>query len=150
MFDKYGEFGSYEEINKAAQGFKDEGDLDSLKAMARENGIDELDAEDYIEGTIPELVTLTSAAVGRLKVEKEASKKDQGILTVLFNMAEAMATSDKEDAAMFLTKGKRLDGVIEEMRKEAERNKSGNCGCVCGTDLDLMRRIRAYYGRSAA
>ena len=110
MFDKYGEFGSYEEINKAAQGFKDEGDLDSLKAMARENGIDELDAEDYIEGTIPELVTLTSAAVGRLKVEKEASKKDQGILTVLINMAEAMATSDKEDAAMFLTKGKRLDG----------------------------------------
>lgn len=150
MFDKFGEFENYEEINKAAAGFKDEGDLDSLKGLAKENGIDEMDAEDYISGEISELVTLTSAALGRLKVEKENSKKDQGILTVLFNMAETMAASNKDDAAMFLTKGKRLDGIIDEMRKEAEKNRSGNCGCVCGTDIDLIRRIRAYYGRNAA
>lgn len=146
MFEKFGEFSSYEEINKAAEGFLNEGDIESLKAMAKENGLDDMDTEDYIAGDIGSLCTATTAALGRLKVEKEASKADTNITRVLFMIAELMATNGR-DAEMFLTKGKRLDGIIEEMRKEASKSKQGGVGCVCGTDLELMQRIRKYYGR---
>lgn len=40
MFDKFGEFDSFEEINKAAAGQKEEGDEAALKDLAKENGID--------------------------------------------------------------------------------------------------------------
>ncbi|WP_371298721.1 hypothetical protein [Schaedlerella sp.] len=41
MFDKFGEFDSYEEINELAENLFNEGDMGSLKAMAEENGIQE-------------------------------------------------------------------------------------------------------------
>ena len=146
MFEKFGEFSSFEEINMAAEGFKNEGDLESIKALAKENGIDDMDAEDYIAGDTDKLCTATTAALGRLKVEKENSKADHNITRVLFMIAELMATNGK-DAGIFLTKGKCLDGIINELRSEASENKTGNVGCVCGTDLELMQRIRKYYGR---
>ena len=40
---KFGEFDSAEELNKAAEGFKNEGDLESLYALAEENGISKED-----------------------------------------------------------------------------------------------------------
>ena len=36
MFDKFGEFDSVEELNRAAAGFLTEGDLDSLRKLAEE------------------------------------------------------------------------------------------------------------------
>lgn len=47
MFDKFGEFDSAEELNKAAEGLKEEGDKESLIELAKENGIDPEDTEDY-------------------------------------------------------------------------------------------------------
>ncbi len=35
MFDKFGEMGSFKEINELAENLFNEGDIDSLKAMAR-------------------------------------------------------------------------------------------------------------------
>ena len=58
MFDKFGEFDSFEELNKAAEGLLKEGDLESLRALAEENGIDCADTEDYIDGIVPELATV--------------------------------------------------------------------------------------------
>ena len=48
MFDKFGEFDSAEEINKAAAGL----DETELKKLAEENGLDEDDAMDYCGGLI--------------------------------------------------------------------------------------------------
>ena len=39
MFEKFGEFDSFEEINELAENLFNEGDTESLKAMASENGI---------------------------------------------------------------------------------------------------------------
>ena len=39
MFDKFGEMNSYTEINELAANLLQEGDLDSLKELAKENGI---------------------------------------------------------------------------------------------------------------
>ena len=40
MFEKFGEMSSYKEINELAANLLQEGDIDSLKELAKENGID--------------------------------------------------------------------------------------------------------------
>ena len=47
MFEKFGEFDSYEEINRAAKAQLEEGDLEAIKTIAEENGMDPEDAEDF-------------------------------------------------------------------------------------------------------
>ena len=79
---KFGEFDSAEELNKAAEGFKNEGDLESLYALAEENGISKEDAEDYADGYVDQLASETMAAYGRLEVEKKKLKE----CTLIFNM----------------------------------------------------------------
>ena len=39
MFDKFGEMDSYKEINELAENLFNEGDIDSLRVMAKENGL---------------------------------------------------------------------------------------------------------------
>jgi len=39
MFDKFGEMDSYKEINTFAENLFNEGDIESLRNMATENGI---------------------------------------------------------------------------------------------------------------
>ena len=48
LFEKFGEFGSAEELNRAAEGLKEEGDTQGLRLLAEENGIDLEDAADFI------------------------------------------------------------------------------------------------------
>lgn len=69
MFDKYGEFDSAEELNAAAAGQKAEGDTGALKELAEENGIDEDDVQDYMDGVTDSLCTPLTAAYGKLTVE---------------------------------------------------------------------------------
>lgn len=69
LFGKYGEFDSAEEINREATARKAKGDLEAVKAIAAENGIDEMDAQDFFEGVIPELCTPLTAAIGKLDAE---------------------------------------------------------------------------------
>ncbi len=68
-YEKFGEFDSWEEINRAAAAQKAEGDFEAVKAIADENGIDEMDAQDYLDGMMPELCTPLTAANGKLDVE---------------------------------------------------------------------------------
>ena len=79
MFDKFGNFDSYEEINKAAAGQKKEGDKDALIALAEENGLGKDEAEDYISGEAEILCSPLSAAVGKLEIEA-ADLKPKGIM----------------------------------------------------------------------
>ena len=74
MFDKFGEFDSVEELNRAAAGQKDQGDLEALIALAVENGLDKEDAEDYMDGMMDELANPLTAALGKIKVECEELK----------------------------------------------------------------------------
>lgn len=62
MFDKFGEFGSVNEINELAQNLFNEGDMDSILALAKENGIDQEVAKMYIKGDLPELADAEDAA----------------------------------------------------------------------------------------
>lgn len=71
MFDKFGEFDSWKEINRAAAAQKAEGDHEAVYLLAKENGIDAEDAEDYINDNADALVTPLTAALGKLKVEAD-------------------------------------------------------------------------------
>ncbi len=77
MFEKFGEFDSYEEINRAAKAQLEEGDLEAIKTIAEENGLDPEDAEDFCTGAIEELTTPSLAAMGKLELESERSESDR-------------------------------------------------------------------------
>ena len=69
MFDIFGEFNTYEEINQAAQGLKAEQDIKNLRILAEENGIEKEIANLYISGQLDELTDCETAAIGKLDVE---------------------------------------------------------------------------------
>ena len=149
MFDKFGEFDSVEELNKAAKGFKDEGDFNSLYELAEENGIDKEDCEDYIAGDVEELATPAMATMGRLEVERREILKDKDVnkkiirITIWQFVSTMAAELDMQTAIM--KKGKRIEGVYKALEDGARKHKSGNCGVSHGTDRELQEIIRAYY-----
>lgn len=149
MFDKFGELDSVEELNMAAEGFKNEGDLESLYALAKENGIDREDAEDYINGDCPELATLAMAAYGRLAVQKKEieEEKDRNIKRakmVILDMTQTLC-SDTEFQRAVIKKEKRVSEILETMKKAASEHKDGGMGVACGTDKELRDIIEAYF-----
>ena len=77
MFERFGEMGSHEELNELAVNFMEEGDIESLRLMAEENGIPEAYAEMFIAGEIPFLCDQITAANGKLDLEsKELDVKE--------------------------------------------------------------------------
>lgn len=143
MFDRFGEFESCEELNKAAAGQKAEGDLEALKALAKENGLDPEDAEDYMDGIIPDLATPMEAAMGRINVWKEAGKKDINIRIAL-DVLRTMVW-DKEMQAAVMRKGRSPERFLEILKEHAKKYQVKGCGSACGTDRDKEAALRAYF-----
>lgn len=123
MFQKYGEFGSYEEINAMAQKLKEAGEEDSLMSLAEENGIDREDAEDFYDGAIEELTTATLAAIGKLRVEK-GEYKITGILEDWVAEIEEEITGDIQMAKAVRSKGRTLAGYIAKTAEYGYANKA--------------------------
>lgn len=122
MFDKFGEFESVEEINRAAAAQKNEGDEEALVALAVENGLDKEDAEDYMDGATEVLATPIMAAVGKLKVEA-ADLKLKG---VLLDWKDAVVEACMDDDAMckaVRTKKKCLRDCMAALLRFAFENK---------------------------
>ena len=94
LFEKFGEFDSAEELNRAAAAQLAEGDIDAIYGIAEENGIDREDAEDYIDGAAPELCSVLSAALGKLKVEsaelKPAEIMEDWLSYIMIRCGESM------------------------------------------------------------
>ena len=123
MFDRFGEFDSWEEINKAAEGQKEEGDFNALKALAKENGIDEEDAQDYIDGIVDELCNSSMAAIGKINIEKQ----DMGLTEIMSDWADYIIKESIEDEKMALAvrkKGKSLAGAIGAVLKQSWKIKA--------------------------
>lgn len=116
MFDKFGEFDTYEELNKAADGQKTQGDIEALKELAAENGIDPGDVEDYVDGVIPELCTAKTAALGKLAVEI-ADIKASEIVQDWIDYIQSSAMEDLQMSLAIRKKGKSLIGCIGAMLK---------------------------------
>lgn len=114
MFDKFGEFDSAEEINKAAAGL----DETELKKLAEENGLDEDDAMDYCGGLIKELATPMTAALGKLKVEK-AELALKGVLEDWYDIVVDICMNDKKVMAAVRHKNKSLEVFMSRVLARA-------------------------------
>ena len=117
MFDKFGNM-TTKELNKAAAGLKEEGDISSLKALALENGLDEMDAEDYADGLTEELASPLMAALGKLKVEEEALRP-QGILNDWIGYVRFQVSQNPDMQVKVRKKNKTLTGCIGAILKWA-------------------------------
>lgn len=122
MFEKFGEFDSAEELNRAAAAQKAEGDKEALLALAKENGIDREDAEDYWEGHVDSLCTVRSAALAKLELEQEDLHLS-GILKDWVAEIAEMAINDDELAAGIRKKDKPLAGYIALTAEEGFKNR---------------------------
>lgn len=116
MFDKFGEFDSVEELNRAAAGQKAEGDMKALIALAVENGIDKEDAEDYMDGAVDELATPLTAALGKIKVECEELKPKE-IMEDWVEYIKIQCMEKPEIAKQVRKSGKSLEKCIAKLLK---------------------------------
>ena len=107
MFDKFGNFDSAEELNRAAAAQLKEGDMEALFALAQENGIDKEDAEDYADGDMPELCTPLMAALGKLAME-EVDLQIGGILGDWVSYIRELCQADPEMVVAVRRKNKDL------------------------------------------
>lgn len=153
MFEKFDEFDSVEELNAAAEGLAGEGDMEGLKTLAEENGIDPMNVEDLMNGDIPELTNAMEASWGKLAIEEQEAKKRQPMeavtIMVIMDQVKALCAEDDELCAAVRRKGKRVAAIYEAIREEARKNRSGNQPvCACGTDRDMENLIRRYYLRT--
>ncbi len=117
MFDIFGEFNSCEEINESAEGLFNEGDVDALKTLAKENGIPEEIAQMYVEGDIPELCNAEMAAVGKIDVEVEDLKPQEIMVDWIEYLKVQVMSGDEELARNVRKKGKSLKGMIAALLK---------------------------------
>lgn len=123
MFDKFGEFDSVEEINRAVMAQFKEGDEQAIYTIAEENGIDKEDADDFMDGMVDVFATVTSAAIGKLQVESEELKL-KGILQDWVDELRIMCTENEEFAKAVRKKGKDLAGYIAKTAEAGYKNRA--------------------------
>jgi hypothetical protein len=131
MFDKFGEFDSYEEINELAENLFNEGDMESLKAMAGENGIQEEIVEVYMLGELPMLCDPLTAAIGKIEVEA-VELKPKEIMEDWVEYLKGQCMENEETALAVRRKGRSLKGCIGELLKWSFKNQ-------IGIDKDILK-----------
>lgn len=121
MFDKFGEFDSYKELNELAENLFNEGDLDSIRVVAKENGLEDM-AQDYIEGNLPELCDPLAAALGKIEAEC-AELKPKEIMADWVEYIKCQCLDNEVLAYQVRKKGKSLKGCIAELLKWGFKNQ---------------------------
>lgn len=111
MYEKFGELDSCEEINGLAGNLFDEGDYDSIKDLAEENGIPEDYVAMYLAGDIPSLCDPLTAALGKIDVEA-GELKPQGILEDWVEYIRGQCMEDGCMAVLARQRGKSLKGCM--------------------------------------
>lgn len=122
MFEKFGEMGSYKEINELAENLFNEGDTDSLRAMAEENGIPEDYVEMYLAGDTPELCDPLTAAMGKIDMEV-AELKPKEIMEDWVEYLRGQCMENEILAYQVRKKGKSLKGCIAALLKWSFSNQ---------------------------
>lgn len=122
MFDKFGELNSCEEINELAENLFNEGDIDSLKVMAKENGIQEDFVEMYLQGDIPVLCDELTAALGKIDIEA-AELKPKEIMEDWVEYLRGQCVEDDTLARQVRKKGKSLKGCIAALLSWSFKNQ---------------------------
>ena len=166
MFDIFGEMESAEELNKTAEGLKNEGDKENLYKLADENGIDRAEADLYFEGMTDAFCDVATAAIGKIEVEA-AQLKPVEIIADWTAYIKVSCLEDEELARAVRRKGKSLKACIWSILKWSFQSRykvDKDIVKVAGLDADRRMKsiemgipgmgrakklIRAYYLESA-
>lgn len=122
MFEKFGELNSFGEINELAENLFNEGDTESLKAMAKENGIQNEFVQMYLQGDIPVLCDPLTAALGKIDVEV-AELKPKEIMEDWVEYLRGQCMENEILAYQVRKKGKSLKGCIAALLKWSFSNR---------------------------
>lgn len=146
MYEIFGEFDSFEGINKAAEGLKAEGDLDNISVLAKENGIDDIYVQMFVEGDIPALCDITTAAVGKLDAELQTKEvKAYASKIPAEPIADYLKTECMKEqmAAAIRRKGKSLKGCLKHVEAEAKKKVSRDRPYLA--DAVVYKMAKDYY-----
>lgn len=116
MFDRFGEFDSAEEINETAVNLRKEGDRESIKVLAAENGIEEEIVNVFLEGELLYLCDEMTAAIGKLQAEAKEVRCAE-IMEDWVSYIKVQCLDHPEVARAVRRKGKSLNGCIAELLK---------------------------------
>ena len=122
MFEKFGEFDTFGEMNELAENLFNEGDIDSIRILAKENGIPEDIVELYIDGEIPYMCDALTAAVGKIDVEA-GELKIKGLMEDWAEYIKGQCMENQIIAYKVRNKGKSLSGCIAELLKYSFANQ---------------------------
>lgn len=114
MFDRFGEFNSAAEINETAVNLRKEGDFESLKVLAAENGIEEDILEVFLEGELLYLCDDMTAAIGKIEMESKEVKCAE-IMKDWVEYIKSQCFEKPDVARAVRRKGKSLSGCIAEI-----------------------------------
>lgn len=139
MFDRFGEFDSAEEINETAVNLRKEGDTESIKILAKENGIDDDVAEVFIEGSLLYLCDNMTAAIGKIDIEAQDLKVKE-IMADWADYIKARCFEDENMAKAVRRKDKSLKGCIAALLTWSFKNQ-------IPVDKDIMKEAGVKAGR---
>ena len=139
MYERFGEFNSAAEINETAVNLRREGDVESIRVLANENGIDEDIVIAFLEGDILYICDRMSAAIGKITVEAEELKP----VEIMADWVEYLKSRCFEDEAMaeaVRSKDKSLKGAIGALLTWSFKNQHP-------VDKDIMKAAGVTAGR---
>lgn len=139
MYDRFGEFDSAAEINETAVNLRKEGDVESIKVLAKENGIDVDIAEAFIEGDLLYLCDHMAAAIGKIEIEA-AELKPVEIMEDWVEYLKSRCFESEEMAKAVRCKGKSLKGAIAALLTWSFKNQNP-------VDKDILKAAGVSAGR---
>lgn len=122
MFERFGELDSFRDINELAENLFNEGDTDSIRVLARENGIPTDFVEMYLQGDIPELCDQLTAALGKIDTEA-AELKPKEIMEDWVEYLRGQCMENEELATNVRKTGKSLKGCIAALLAWSFKNQ---------------------------
>ena len=137
MFDKFGEFDSADEMNRAAAAQRKEGDNEAILAIAEENGIDREDAIDFIDGCVAAFVTPLMAAYGKWDIEAKEMKPYE-IMEDWLQYIKLRCAEEPEMAVAVRRKGKSLKGCIAALLEWSMKNQRP-------VDSEILKAVKINY-----
>lgn len=143
MYEVFGEFDSAEEINACAAALKEEGDLENIKILAKENGIPDFLVEEYISGDMLDLTDVLNAALGKLDVEEEDYKNNQIPVAPIVDYLKTQCM-DTVFARRVRNNDRKLEAcmkLIEEKCKEVQRRDNRHWVA----DMTVFQWAKEYY-----
>ena len=139
MFDKFGEFDSCEEINELAENLLNEGDVESLREVAKENGIVTDIVEMYVQGDLVDLCDPLTAAIGKIEVECEELKPKE-IMQDWVEYLKCQCMDNEKLAQQVRKKDKSLKGCIGALLSWSFKNQQD-------IDKDIIKAAGVSAGR---